>query len=224
MTAAELMDMVRILARGDAMQGVTDGALLQALNVAQEDVSRNLRAPTQTVTYTNVNGVGAFNWPADARDDGIQRVYALTRDDDENVLHSQLVPVYDFQTASLFSPGWTMEEPGPVGRFIVFDPGNEIGSPYPVPPPSAENVQAYRVTYVVRPDKMTSLEDQPFHGRLESFHDVLAYRAAWLLTRDDRLLAEYERRLREGRGSTNRGAQLPNNPLYTRNVIRGGRG
>lgn len=224
MTAAELMDMVRLLARGEAMQGITDGALLQALNVAQDDVSRNLRAPTQTVTYTNVNGIGAFSWPSDARDEGIQRVYALTRDDDGNVLNSKRVPVYDFHTASVFEPSWTIAEPGPVARFIVFDPGNEVSSPYPVPPPDADNVQAYRVTYVVRPTKMTALDDQPFHGKLDSFHDALAYRAAWLLTRDTAMLMEYERRLKEARGATNRGALAPNNPLYTRNVTRGGRG
>ena len=216
--------MVRLLARGEALAGVTDGALLQALNVAQEDVSRELRAPTQTVRYTNVDGVGAFNWPSDARDDGILRVYALTLDEDGDTLKSQEIPVYDFATASVYEPNWTLAEAGEVARFIVFDPPNEIGSPYPVPPPDADHVQAFRVTYVVRPTKMVSHEDLPFNGRLESFHDVLAYRAAFLLARDATFAAEYARRLMEARGASNHGVVTSANPLFLRNVIRGGRG
>ena len=221
MTAAELIDMVKVLVREVPL---TDGAILQALNVAQEDVSRNLRAPTQTVTYTNVDGIGAFNWPTDARDDGILRVYALTRDDLGAVTSSRVIPVLDFQSASLYEPNWTTQTPGEVARYIVYDPTNEIGSPYPVPPPDVDNVQAYRVTYVVRPTKMAELSDAPFNGRLESFHDILAYRAAFLLARDGTMHAEYERRMREARGASNHGAVVVKNPMYTRTVVSHGRG
>jgi hypothetical protein len=223
-TAAELIDMVKLFARGEAMAGVTDGAILQALNVAQEDVSRNLRAPIQTVLYTNVNGIGALTWPTDARDDGILRLYALTTDDSGTVTASSVIPIYDFETASMYEPNWTVEEAADQARFVVYDPTYEIATPYPVPPPDADNVQSYRLTYVVRPTKMAELTDEPFNGRLESFHDILAYRAAYLMTRDNAMAAEYERRMREARGASNHGPVVAFNPLYTRNVVSSGRG
>jgi hypothetical protein len=220
-TAAELLDMVRVLTRDTAL---TDGALLQALNVAQEDVSRGLRAPVQTVLYVNVNGVGNFNWPADARDDGILQVYALSTDDSGEVVNSSVIPVYDFQTASMYEPNWTTEGAADVARFIVYDPTYEIASPYPVPPPDSAHVQSFRLTYVVRPTKMAELSDEPFNGRLESFHDILAYRTAYLMTRDAAMNIEYERRMREARGASNHGAVVAFNPLYARTVVTSGRG
>lgn len=220
MKVAELIDMTRMLAgQGE----INTGATLQLLNIAQEDVSRNLRVPIQTVFYPAVNGIGAFNWPVDARDDGILRVYALTVDTNQDVLSSKEIPVYDFNTASQYFPSWTFEPPASVANFVVYDPTYEISSPYPVPPPDANNVQSYRITYVVRPAKMDSMDDEPFNGRLESFHDILCYRAAFLLSRTPDLMMEYEKRLREARGASNHGLVVAYNPLYRRVVSSGGR-
>lgn len=221
MTAAELLDMVRVLTREATL---TDGAILQALNVAQEDVGRNLRAPIQTVLYNNVNGIGVLSWPTDARDDGILQIYALTTDDTGAITNSTVIPIYDFQTASMYEPNWTLEEAADEARFVVYDPTYEIATPYPVPPPDSAHIQSFRLTYVVRPTKMAELSDEPFNGRLESFHDILAYRAAYLMTRDAAMNAEYERRMREARGASNHGAVVAFNPLYTRNVVTSGRG
>jgi hypothetical protein len=217
---AELIDYVRLLSGNTEL---TDGSILQALNIAQEDISRNLRAPIQTVFYPIINNIGAFNWPSDAREDGILRVYALTIDDNQSVLSSREIPVYDFNTASLYEPSWTFEPPGDVARFVVFDPSYEVATPYPVPPPGPSNIQSYRITYVVRPTKMQTMTDEPFNGRLESFHDVLAYRTAFLLARAPELMMEYERRLREARGATNHGAVTVFNPMYRRTVLPFGR-
>lgn len=221
MTAAELIDMVRVLSRDEKL---ADGAILQVLNACQEDVGRELRAPIQTVLYGNVDSVGGLSWPVDAREDGILQVYALTLDDLGNVTNSQRVPVYDFQTASLYHPNWTLEASARVAQFVVHDPSYEIATPYPVPPPSLENPQAFRVTYVVRPTKMATMADEPFNGRLDSFHDLLVYRAVWLLIRDDKMLAEFERRMRAARGAYTHGVGMVVNPLYARNVIQSGRG
>jgi hypothetical protein len=220
MKVAELIDYVRLLS-GNAE--LTDAAILQALNIAQEDVSRNIRGPIQTVFYPTVNDIGAFNWPSDAREDGILRVYALTLNDNQDVLSSREIPVYDFNTASQYEPSWTFEPPADVARFVVFDPTYEIASPYPVPPPGPDNIQSYRITYVVRPTKMGSLTDEPFNGRMESFHDVLAYRTAFLLARAPELMMEYERRLREARGAANHGIVTVVNPMYRRTVYSFGR-
>jgi len=220
-TAAELMEMVRVLTGQTAL---TDAVLLQFLNLAQEDVSREIRAPTQTVMYTGIDAVGVLDWPSDAREDGILRVYALSLDEDGDVVSSQEIPVWDFNTASVYEPGWTLEQPADVARYIVWDPTAEVATPYPVPPPDSSHVQAYRINYVVRPTKMDALEDEPFNGRLESFHDILAYRAAYLLARDPVMLGEYNRRLTAARGASMNGIMVTKNPMYTRTVVRGGRG
>lgn len=224
MTLAELMDVVKLLVPAERMAGVTDGALAQAINVAQDDVSRALRAPTQTVLYDSVDGVGAFSWPTDARDDGIVQVYALTLDSSGAITNSTMIPVYDFKTASTYEPDWSLEEPATVARFIVYDPTAEVAVPYPVPPPDSTNIQAYRITYVVAPSKMSALTDQPFQGRLDSFHDVLAYRVAWLLTGNQQFQREYERRMNEAHGASGLGIVTVKNPLYSRTVIAHGRG
>lgn len=221
MTAAELMDLVRVLT---GQGNLTDGTLLQFLNVAQEDVSREIRAPTDTVMYSEINGVGVFDWPSDARKDGILRVYALSLDEDGVEQDSQEIPVLDFNSASVYEPNWTTEKPADVARFIVWDPTAQVATPYPVPPPSSDAVQAYRINYVVRPEKMVELEDKPFNGQLESFHDVLAYRAAYLLGRDATMLGEYNRRLTAARGASGNGIMTAKNPLYRRTVVRNGRG
>lgn len=220
MKAVELVDMTRLLAgQGELNVGV----VLQVLNIAQEDVGRALRAPIQTVFYPSVSNIAQFNWPVDARDDGILRVYALTVDNAQNVLSSKEIPVYDFNTASQYHSSWTFEPPGEVANFVVYDPSYEIATPYPVPPPDPSNVQSYRITYVVRPTKMESLTDEPFNGRLESFHDILAYRAAFLLSRAPELMMDYERRLREARGASNHGLVVAYNPMYRRVVHARGR-
>ena len=221
MKAAELMEMVRVLA---PQAPLTDATLLQFLNIAQEDVSREIRGPTQTVMYTGINGVGVFDWPSDARKDGILRVYALSLDENDNVVSSEEVPVWDFNTASTYEPNWTLEQPADVARFIVWDPTAEVATPYPVPPPDSSNVQAYRINYVVRPTKMDALDDEPFNGQMQSFHDILAYRAAYLLARDPSMLAEYNRKLTAARGASMNGIMVTKNPMYTRTVVRGGRG
>lgn len=221
MTLAELLDMTRAMIGGTS---VTDGALAQQLNIAQEHVSRELRIPAATVTYSSVTDPGAFDWPTDARDDGILDVYALTLDDDGDETASSRIPVYNFRAASMYDANWTMEEAAKVARFIVYDPTHEIMRPRPVPPPDASNAQSFRVTYVVRPTKMQAMTDTPFNGRLESFHDVLAYRVAYLLTRDAVMAAEYTRRLRHARGASSHAPVAVVNPLYGRTVVQSGRG
>lgn len=219
----ELMDMVRVLVPAERMAGLTDGALAQALNVAQEDVSRNLRAPTSSGALTDIASAAAFVWPADARDDGILRVYALTKDDLGDTVKSTAIPVYDPGTASQYDPSWTLQEPASVALYIVYDPTSSEG-PVPVPPPDATHLQSFTFTYVVRPAKMVAVSDEPFSGQLESFHDVLAFRAAWLLTQSGGMLREYETRLNAARGASTHHLRLVQNPLYSRNVIRNGRG
>lgn len=218
MTLSELMDMTRVLSRD---QNLVDGTLAQFLNIAQEDISRALRAPSQVVFYKNVAGLGGFNWPTDAREGGILTVYALTLDDTGEVTASTEIPVYDFDTASAYEPGWTVEEASGAPRFIVYDPQMEVATPVPVPNPAADNLQSFRIHYVVRPDKMQRTEDEPFNGKLPGFHDILAYRAAYLLTQANHLYAEYERRMKEARSMSTQGRAMAKNNLYSAMMATG---
>lgn len=222
MTLAELIDMTKMLLGGQVPY--TDGAIAQFLNMAQEHVSRELRAPTQTVFYRDVSSIGNFNWPNDARDDGILYVYALSLNDSGSVTSSTNIPVYDFDTASSFEPNWTTEEAADTARFIVWDQAAEVNTPVPVPPPSSANLQSFRITYVVRPAKMDVMTDEPFNGEMESFHDTLAFRVAWLLARDQAMLMEYQKRIKAARGSSVQGFEVVKNPMYSQNVITSGRG
>lgn len=222
MTLAELIDLTKALMGGQVP--MTDGAIAQVLNVAQEHVSRDLRAPTQTVFYRDVSSIGNFNWPSDARDDGILHVYSLVLNDSGTVTGSTRIPVYDFDTASAYEPNWTTEEAADEARFIVWDPASEVATPVPVPPPSSANLQSFRITYVVRPDKMEDMTDEPFQGQLESFHEMLAYRAVWLLARDQNMLMEYMNRVKAARATTMQGFRVGNNPMYRENVVASGRG
>lgn len=218
MTLAELIDMTRVLTRDTSL---IDGTLAQFLNVAQDDVSRALRAPSQVVFYKDVAGLGGFNWPSDAREDGIVSVYALTLDDLGEVTASRKIPVYDFDTASAEEPNWTSEPASGEPRFIVHDPQMEVATPVPVPNPAADNLQSFRIHYVVKPGKMVEMGDEPFNGKLDSFHDVLAYRAAWLMTGNQAMLAEYERRMREARSKTTQGVATIKNSLYAASMATG---
>lgn len=217
MTLAELMDMTRALSGNPP---VSDGALAQLLNVAQEDVSNALRLPTQVVLYKNVASAASFNWPSDAREEGILKVYGLTLDDTDEITASVQLPVYDFDTASALEPNWTVEQPSKTARFIVWDPTGEVATPVPVPPPDATNLQSFRIHYVVRPTKMDELTDEPFNGRMDSFHDVLAYRAAWLLTRDQAMFMEFQRRMREAHGKSTMGLNVLKNLMFSTHVGR----
>jgi hypothetical protein len=217
-TAAELIDMVRFLTRATDLQ---DGAILQALNVAMDDVGRNLRAPVVTADILNT---AVLAWPVAARSSGILRVEALTMDDaGVEILGVRAIPVLDARSAGTYEPNYSLEEPATMARFIVYNPASSA-VPVPVPPPDALNLQSFRITYVQKPTKMAVMTDQPFGGLLDAFHDILAYRAAWLILRDQAMLAEYERRMREARGASNQGIVTVVNPLYRRTVIQSGRG
>lgn len=217
MTVAELIDMVRVLGRDATLQ---DGAILQVLNVAQDDVGRNLRAPIAKADQLSVT---TLVWPTNARADGILQVEVLTLDEVDAVTNARTVPIYDARTAAVYEPNYAQGAAAEEARFIVYNP-TSAAAPMPIPPPSATYPQSFRVTYVIQPTKMTAMTDEPFGGLLESFHDVLAYRAAWLLGRDQTMAAEYERRIREARGASNQGIVVANNPLYRRTVVTTGRG
>jgi hypothetical protein len=222
MTAAELIDMVRALAPQQS-GGLPPATILQMLNVAQEDMSRAAKAPIATVDYGPITDPTDFAWPADAREDGIIAVYSLALDEDDHVTSSRLIPVWDFSTASLYDANWTLRPAASRADLVVWDVAYLAAFPLLVPPPSADAPQYLRVTYAVRPEKMTQLSDEAFHGRLSAYHDGLAYRVSFLLARDGLLLREYDRRVREMRAVVGRAPERVVNPMYSSRQLLSGR-
>ena len=221
MNAGALIDFTRTLA---GMPDVPPAHLLTLLNVVNDEVSRDLGVPIGTVDFMKIEAATDLQIPANGREEGLLELYRLTLNDDDSVAGSVRVPMWTFQQASEYEPNWSTEEPGGVPRFVVYDPSQMYVNPLPVPAPTAAAPQSFRMVYQVHPCEMEELADEPLDGRLPSFHDVIAYRAAFLLTRDAALMQEYEVKIRRARGRTFKGAPPVWNPLWsTTGAWRGGR-
>jgi hypothetical protein len=219
--AGALIDLTRTLS---GMPDVPPAHLLTLLNVVNDEVSRDLGVPIGTVDFMNLTAAADLQIPANGREEGLLEVYRLTLDEDDAVVGQTRLPLWTFQQASEYEPNWSTEEPGGVPRFVVYDPSQLYVNPLPVPAPSAEGPQSFRMVYQIHPCEMEQLTDLPLDGRLPSFHDVLAYRAAYLLTRDETMLREFETKMRRARGRTFKAAPPVWNPLWaTTGAWRGGR-
>jgi hypothetical protein len=211
-TAGSLIDLTRTLA---GMPDVPPAHLLNLLNVINDEVSRDIGVPIGTVDFYDVTSVSMLQIPENGREEGLLAVYQLHRDDDGNVRESRQLPLWSFQQASEYEPNWSTREPGEVARFIVYDPSQLYNNPMPVPNPSVAMPQSFRMVYQVHPCEMETLQDQPLDGKWPGFHDILAYRAAYLLTRDEKMLREYELKIRRARGRSAKTAPPVINQLWT---------
>lgn len=221
MTAGNLIDLTRTLS---GMPDVPPAHLLTLLNTVNDEVSRDVGVPIGTVDFMNLTTVSQLQIPANGREEGLLAVYRLTVDDEGAVTQSRQMPLFSFQQASEYEPQWTIEEPAAEARFIVYDPAQLYNNPMPVPAPSVTYPHSYRLVYRVHPCEMETLADQPLDGKYPSFHDILAYRAAYLLTRDQNLYREYEMKVRRARASTVQTGRLVFNPMWsTTGAWRGGR-
>lgn len=221
MNAGELIDLTRTLA---GMPDVPPAHILTLLNTVNDEVSRDLRLPIGTVDFRGITLVSQLQIPSDGREEGMLALYRLTVDEDDAVTGSTKLPLWTFQQASEYEPQWTIEVAAEAARFVVYDPAQLYNNPTPVPPPSAEYPHDYRMVYMVRPCPMENFPDLPLDGKHASFHDILAYRAAYLLTRDDRLGREHELKIRRARAATVQTAPVIQNPLWWgTGAARGGR-
>lgn len=221
MKASELIDYVITLSGTD----LPPAQILTMLNIVQDEVSREFRIPISTVTISDVKASTDLSVPADGREEGIIKIYQLTKDADGNVTNSVELPLWDFVTASKYSPNWSAEKPSKNARFVVYDPSQDVNDPYPVPPPDTDKIQHYRMVYAVKPDKMDDLSDEPFTGEYDSFHVMLAYKVAYILSDNDKYFQEFQR-LRNALGGASRPPMLfAYNPLMSGLApSRGGRG
>lgn len=222
MTAGELIDYIRTLTGQAGMMAPT-GQLMNLLNIAQEEVSREARVPRKVVQYNDLTAANQLVLPGDARKESLIEAYLLTKDDDGTVKGSRTLPIYDFVTASRVHPNWLQWEPGGQTAFLMYDPAFDPDCPKPAPAPSVGTPASYRVVYVVQPDRATALDSLVFGGKFPGLTPVLAYRVAYLLTRDQAMWAEYERALRALHGQSRPSPIIAKNLLYQHGAPRGSR-
>lgn len=219
MNAGELIDYVRSLTGTEA----ATAHLLTMLNVAQDEVSRELRLPTNTVEYHDVGSTNDLALPDDARVEGVQEVYKLVKNDDGDVISSTRLQLYDMRSAAQFERGWAEVPAAKEARYVVYDPAQIAATLHPVPPPSATTLQHYRVLYAQVPDKMDSLGDQPFAGLFDSFHVILAYKVAHLISGDERWSRQYELRMNQANAGTRKPQAMIQNRMYRAHAWKGRR-
>ncbi len=220
MNAGELIDLTRTLA---GMPNLPPAHVLTLLNVANDEVSRDARVPIGTVNMFGLTTASQLQVPQDGREEGLMAVYHVRRNEEEVEESVRELRLLSFRAASELYPGWTTWGEAESPTFVVYDPPQLFNDPLPVPGPSAEHVHDYRLVYLIRPCKMETMTDKPLDGKHASFHDALAYRAAFLLTRDRDMRAEYELKIRRMRRFTQDLAPRVFNPLWNEYARVGGR-
>jgi len=221
--AGELIDYVRTLI-GASAAGIPSGHLLNLLNVAQEEVTREAKLPRKVVQYDNLTAGNQLVLPSDARKESLVAVYKLSKNDDGDVESSRSLRIMDFVTASREHPNWTTWDASEATKFIMYDPAHDPDCPRPVPPPSVSEPGSFRVIYVVRPERLVELTDVPFGGKFLGLMPVLAYRVAYLVSRDAVMLREYERAVNALSGQARPPSVVVRNPLYAYSAPDGSRG
>lgn len=159
MTLGEMLEEITVIA-----PEASHGDLIRRLNIAQDRIARDMMFPQYYVEVTGVTD--AFSLPAGARGEGLLEV---RREEDGLVL-----PIKNTQEADALHPDWKDWDEGDT-LFIVFDPkmvGGD-GLVRPVPLPLDTDPQDYYITYIAKPDDMTSLTDQPWNGMIDSYHELL---------------------------------------------------
>lgn len=222
MTAGQLIDYVRTLV-GPASVGMAPGHLLNLLNIAQDEVSREARMPRKVVQYSGLTADNQMVLPSDARTEGLIEVHALSFDGDGALSNSRPLQIFDYVSAARYHPSWATWEGGSGPSFVVYDPAHTPACPRPVPAPTADAPASFRVLYIARPADLSSLSDLVFGGKFSGLATVVAYRVAYLLTRDQAMYGEYERALRALVGQSRHPTVMVKNPLYLANLPLGER-
>lgn len=223
MNAGELIDYIRTLT-GGAAASVPTGQMLNLINTAQDEISREAKLPRKVVQYDDLTADNQLVLPNDARKETLVEAYMVTKDDTGKVTASRSLPIYNFVTASRMHPNWTTWDPTDEARFIMYDPAYDPDCPRPVPGPSVDHPQSIRVIYVVKPEHVTGLDSVVFEGKFTGLATVIAYRVAFLLTRDGVMLREYERAMNALAGQSRPPALVIKHALYAWNAPGGTRG
>jgi hypothetical protein len=221
-TAGELVDYIRSLA--PQAVAVPTGQLLNLLAVAQDEVSRETKLPRKVVQYDDLTADNQLVLPVDARKETLMAAYLVTKDEDGVVTGSRSLPIYDFVSASRYHPNWTSWDPSDATRFIMYDPAHDPDCPRPAPAPSVEFPASFRVIYVVKPTAIAGLDTVVMDGKFTGLAPVLAYRVAYLLTRDMVMLREYERAMYALAGQARPAPVVVRSALYLAGAPGGTRG
>lgn len=212
MTAGELVDYIRTLA--PAAQAAPTGMLLNLLGIAQDEVSREAKLPRKVVQYDNLTADNQLVLPTDARKETLIAAYLLTKDDAGDVTASRSLRIYDFITASRAHPDWLSWDASDETRFIMYDPAHDPDCPRPAPAPSATYPASFRIIYVQEPTAITGVDTVVLDGKFTGLASVLAYRVAYLLTREMTFLREFEKAMHALAGQARHPTVVPFNPLF----------
>jgi hypothetical protein len=222
MRAGEVLDYARTLL-GQAGAAIPTAHLLQLLQTAQEEVSREAKLPRRVVVYDDLTSANQLVLPTDARKESLIAAYYVAKDEDDDPKHISELPIYDFVSASRYHPQWTLWEPAAKPIFVMYDPAQNPDNPRPAPGPSAEHEQTIRIVYVQKPTRLTDLDSVVFDDKFDGLVPVLAYRVAYLLMRDQHYLREYERAMSALAGQARPPAVNVKNTMYLANALRGAR-
>ena len=220
MTAGQLISYLRAVVKD---YDVSTAHAIELLNLAMDEISREVRLPQKTVTYESATAVTDLTLPVDAREEGLIAVYSLSRNS-SGVLYqaSGPLPLLTAEDASSQDENWWFTDPSESPSYIVYDPVQVGSYPRPVPPPSASAEQNYRIVYAVEPTPMSDLTDEPFDGEYDSFHILIAYKVAYMMTGNQIHLREYEKRMNALHAKTRPHGFLPRNMFMTAYTVGGG--
>ena len=220
MTAGQLISYLRAVVKD---YDVSTAHAIELLNLAMDEISREIKLPQRTVTYESATSVADMVLPTDARSEGLIAVYGLSRNS-SGVLYQATgpLPLLTSEDASAQDENWWFTDPSQDIQYVVYDPAQSGSYPRPVPPPDSSNPQNYRIVYAVEPTPMSALDDQPFDGQYDSFHILIAYKVAYMMTGNQIHLREYEKRMNALHAKTRPHGFLPRNMFMTAYTVGGG--
>lgn len=207
MNLGQMIDEVKSLVSSE----LADAEVIKMIQRSHEREARELQFPQYTVTAAGVTE--PFSLPSGARSDGLLEV----RREEDGVR----LPILNTQEASREYQNWRDWDAGDT-RFVIYDPKmvGLDGLIRPVPLPEDGSPQSYVLTYVAKPDDLTRLDDEPWNGTMDSYHDLLVL---WVASqfmfragdaRAEILNAEYQVLRRDAFTALRPRLIYANNPVY----------
>lgn len=167
---------------------------LRAINSAQDQVSKDLRAPRR---LAKISTASPFALPSEARGDGLISIFERDLEKD--------IRIFSVGEANDRELGWTETTSTGNPDFAIFDPGNVSAPVHIVPPHST--LRNYLLEYYIKPTDLSADTDIPFAGdaTMMDYHFLIPLYAAYLAWDMDkselgareraRYLEEYNQRL-----------------------------
>lgn len=173
MNLKEISDLLSTLLADSSTNFYTQNERLQAINSACNYLNSELRILKQTVEITMTpNNMGRVPIPVD--------FVSLTGPLQWRAVNGTVTPLDFAVPQQLLGSSWDSET-GTPAKYVM-----EGGNIYLTPAPTEAGSVVF--SYVAMPNKLLKDTDMPFYGdpRVQAYHELLAYYAAWQLTFKDR--------------------------------------